>query len=171
MTLDQITNQVLSKYKLKNNDIFSGSRMSYQVFARQEIMWIASKNKYSVNEIAMFLKKDPSSVRHGIDVHEARVIHGKDNEAHYMERFSNKEKRNAARRQAQSMIKSSQVKTQSLSSVLYDYLSQEVLDYCVNKTINEGYYSIAEFIADAITDYFFVEQEQSSKKEAPNETH
>lgn len=47
-----------------------------------------------------------------------------------------------------------QLKSGSMSSML-DQMSHEVQDYYIEKTINEGYKTIAEMVSDVLIDHYF----------------
>ena len=73
-TFERVLNEVAESTEILACAIVSDSRARHIAQPRQELMWRLHRLGYSTPEIGRLLKRDHSTVVHGIHAHKARMI-------------------------------------------------------------------------------------------------
>ena len=152
MTYEEIVAYVSDKHSVSQNKLYDRSRMGPETKARQEIMYMAFVNDMTIKEIAAKINRSYATVKHGIETHGKLVRKARGNPPP-MPRSGEDDKRRLRQR-----LLSMKIKMGSISGLLEDILSEEVSDFLINETIRSDYESVAEVVADYITEIYFQEK-------------
>ena len=152
MKYEDIVAYVSDKHNVSHHKINNRTRMGPETKARQELMYIAFVNDMSIKEIAAKINRSYATVKHGIETH-SKLVRKAGGNVEPMHRSSQDDKRRLRQR-----LLSVKIKMGSISGIMEDLVSDEVAEFIVNKTLQSDYESVAELIADYITEIYFQEQ-------------
>ena len=162
MKFKDILEFVSNKNSVPKEQILSPLRTAPVAQARQELMCMAKNNGYTIPEICKLIDRDYSSVLYGIQKHKERLSNPKKKKSPYhhlsyaeiTERMKDDDDLRQ-RRRVRDQLRYMDIKIGSMSELLHEKLTEEVMDYVINSTIADRYETVAEFVADCVTECFF----------------
>ena len=152
MKYEDIVAYVSDKHNISQHRLNSLTRMGPESKARQEIMYMAFVNDMTIKEIAAKINRSYHTVKHGIETH-GKLVRKAGGDVEPIPRSKQDDKRRLRQR-----LLSVKIKMGSISGLIEDLVSDEVAEFIVNKTLQSDYESVAELIADYITEIYFQEQ-------------
>lgn len=151
MNYTEVIEHVCNKHSINEALIMSRVRTKYVCSIRHELMYKLKAVGYNLSEIGNILDRDHTTVLNGLKKHLNKNNKTKQiPKPQYCTQFENK-------------LRKANMPKGSITDMMRNQLSSEVLTHSINKSVSGDYESLSEYFADIITDHYFKEKNNEQR--------
>ena len=155
MNYDEVVSGVCSKHLINESILMSKSRQRWICAIRHEAMHELKEAGYTLEQIGSILNRDHTSVMYGIKKHL-----GTNDKIRKMPPANHNQRKLKA---FECKLKKIKITKGSINKMVRNYLSEEVLEYCLSKVVEGRYLNLSEYFADVVTDAYFSENKNEQR--------